>query len=314
LKRIFPSHLSIIYVLLYQIPYGCFWIKTGSYSTAFFVAASKTILSYSKERHFLPAIICVLHTFGRNLKFNPHIHLLSTTGGLYIKNNQVRKKWKYSPYLPFVMLHQRWRYLLIDELKKSIRNYLKKNPNCGELSVFSHPGVLDSFFNPLLKINWYVHDSEELDYKNFTVSYIGRYTKRPPLGESRILHVGKIVQAEGIWVTFSYQERNQYPVRWSVPMERFIELLIQHILPDNFRQIRYYGILANRVKTSLKEIFLKLLKRKRYFLEVLPWRERQKLYRGYDPLLCPKCGKQMKLVEIATFSQKAKSLTYFQPP
>ena len=155
---------------------------------------------------------------------------------------------------------------------------------------------------------------EELDYKNFTVSYIGRYTKRPPLGESRILHVGKIIQAEGIWVTFSYKERNQYPVRWSVPVERFIELLIQHILPDNFRQIRYYGILANRVKTSLKEIFLKLLKRKKYFLGILSWRERQKLYRGYDPLLCPKCGKQMKLVEIATFSQKANSLTYFQPP
>ena len=163
MKRIFHSHLSIIYVLLYQIPYGCFWIKTDSCSTAFFVAASKTILSYSKERHFLPAIICALDTFARNLKFNPHIHLLSTTGGLCIKNSRIRKKWKHSPYLPFVMLHKRWRYLLIDELKKSIRNYLKKNLNYGELSVFSHPGVLDSFFSPLLKINWYVHDSEELD-------------------------------------------------------------------------------------------------------------------------------------------------------
>jgi len=126
--------------------------------------------------------------------------------------------------------------------------------------------------------------------------------------------IGKIVQAEGIWVTFSYKERNQYPIRLSVPVERFIELLIQHILLNNFRQIRYYGILANRVKTSLKEIFLKLLKRKKYFLEALSWRERQKFYQGYDPLLCPKCGKQMKLVEIATFSQKVKSSTYFPPP
>lgn len=213
------------------------------------------------------------------------------------------------------MLHKRWRYLLIDELKKSIINYLKKNLNCGELSIFSYPGALDSFFNLLLEINWYIHDSKELDYKNFTISYIGRYTKRLLLGESRILHVVKIVQAEGIWVTFSYKERNQYPFRLSVPVERFIELLIQHILPNNFRQIRYYGILANRVKTSLKRIFLKLLKRKKCFLEILSWRERQKLYRGSDPLLCPKCGKQMKLIEIATFSQKTKSLTYFfQPP
>ncbi|MBI5572964.1 MAG: transposase [Elusimicrobia bacterium] len=282
--------------------------------TAFFVAASKTILSYSEQRHFRPAIICALHTFGRNLKFNPHIHLLSTCGGLLIKNNQVRKKWKHSPYLPFVMLRKRWQYLLINELKKSIRNYLKKNTNCGELSVFSHPGVLDSFFNPLLEIDWYVHDSEELDYENFTVSYIGRYTKRPPLGESRILHVGCITQAEGVWVTFSYKERNQYPVKLSVPVDRFIELLIQHILPDNFRQIRYYGILANRVKTPLKKIFLKLLKRKKYFLDVLPWRERQKLYRNFDPLLCSKCKKQMKLAEIAIFKPKENSLKVYHPP
>ena len=195
----------------------------------------------------------------------------------------------------------------MDKLKKSIRNYLKKNLI---LSVNSLSSLTREcwtvFLIHSLRLIGMSRTVEELDYQNFTVSYIGRYTKRPPLGESRILHVGKIVQAEGIWVTFSYQERNQYPVRLSVPVERFIELLIQHILPDNFRQIRYYGILANRVKTSLKEIFLQLLKRKKYFLEVLSWRERQKLYRGSDPLLCSKCGKQMKLVEIATFSLKSK--------
>jgi len=123
--------------------------------------------------------------------------------------------------------------------------------------------------------------------------------------------IGKIVQAEGIWVTFSYKERNRCPVRLSVPVERFIELLIQHILPNNFRQIRYYGILANRIKTSLKKIFLKLLKRKKHFLEVFPWRERQKLYRGYDPLLCPKCGKQMKLAEIFYLLSKSKLVNPF---
>lgn len=210
----------------------------------------------------------------------------------------------------FVMLRKKWRYLLLDELKRSIRNYLKKNFKLLVNSLSSLTRVCWTFvLTPSLRLIDISRTVEELDCKNFIVSYIGSYTKRPPLGESRILHVGKIVQAEGIWVTFSYKERNQYPVRLSVPLERFIELLIQHILPNNFLQIRNYGILANQVKTSLKRVFLKLLKRKKYFLEVLSWRERQKLYRGSDPLLCPKCGKQMKLIEIATFFQKAKSLT-----
>jgi len=49
------------------------------------------------------------------------------------------------------MLHKRYRFLLIQELKKAIRKHLKKEPNSGKLSVFSHSGILDSFFDPLLE-------------------------------------------------------------------------------------------------------------------------------------------------------------------
>ena len=81
------------------------------------------------------------------------------------------------------MLHKRYRFLLIQELKKAIKKYLEESSSPGKLSVFSHSGVLDSFFDPLLEINWYVHDSTELDHEDFTVSYIVRYAKRLPLAE-----------------------------------------------------------------------------------------------------------------------------------
>jgi len=51
------------------------------------------------------------------------------------------------------MLHKRYRFLLVQDLKKTIRKYLEENPNCGKLSAFSYPGIIDSFFDPLLKIN-----------------------------------------------------------------------------------------------------------------------------------------------------------------
>ena len=36
----------------------------------------------NKSQKFTPGFISVLHTFGRDLKWNPHIHCLISEGGL----------------------------------------------------------------------------------------------------------------------------------------------------------------------------------------------------------------------------------------
>lgn len=284
-----------------------------------FKAASQTLLTYCKERHFLPLIIAALHTFGRDLKFHPHIHLLITSGGLLLKNGNPINKWKDSPFFPFKMLHKRYRSLLIDIFKKTIKKHIQSNPCCGELSVFSHPGVLDSFFDPLLEINWYVHDSKALPPEDFTVAYIVRYTKRPPIAQSRILHYGPNPEIdpsnpEQIWVTFSFKLRNQPQAYRSVQPEEFIRLLIQHILPPNFRQVRYYGALANRVRTNLTKTVFKLCRRQKQLNQSLSWQQRVVALTGKDPLACPICQRPMRLVEIAYFSKKSDSLKYYYPP
>lgn len=294
----------------------CLLDKNRFLLNCLFNAASQTVLSWCKERHFLPLVIAALHTFGRDLKFHPHIHLLVTSGGLLLKNGFIIHKWKECPFFPFDMLHKRYRYLLIDIFKKTIKKHVKLHPDCGELFVFSHPGVLESFFDPLLDINWYVHDSEDLPPERFTISYIVRYTKRPPIAESRILQYGKLPQydPEQIWVTFSYKQRNQPEVIRSIWVEDFISRLIQHILPPNFRQVRYYGALSNRVRTKLLKVVFKLLKRQKETQKILSYRERFIKLFGKDPLSCPICQRPMKLVEFAVFSKKANSLRCYHPP
>lgn len=278
-----------------------------------FQSAAKTVISWAEEKHFLPAVLCVSHSFGRNLKWNPHIHMLVSSGGLSLKVKKLNK-WKHCGFFPFKMLHKRWRFFLIQNLKKTICKHLRKNPDCGKLSVFSHPGVLDKFFDPLLSINWYVRDSEELDHKDFTVSYIGRYAKRPPLSERKIIYYGPTPDGQGMHVTFSYKERQQPTVNWTIPVEKFIGLLIQHILPPNFRQIRYYGALANRVKTNYQKVMAKLLKKVENLFPFFTWRQRQTAFTGKDPLLCPICNKLMKLVEVVFFSKKQGCMASYQPP
>lgn len=279
-----------------------------------FTASKETVLSFCKERKFLPAIVSSLHSFGRDLKDNPHIHVLISSGGIDLKGKR-HNRWKTHSFFPFKMLHKRYRFLLIKHLEERITRYLKKHPEeKGELKVFRVKQVLDAFFDPFLKINWYVYDSTDLEPEKFTVGYILRYAKRPPLAECRLSQYGKIEGKEGSWVTFTYKEREASQVKYTIPVEKFITLLIQHILPPNFRVVRYYGLLSRRLKGRYKKIIHRLLRKEVEREKLKGWRERQILFTGKDPLLCPICGKEMKLVEVGFFSSKEEEIVVYKPP
>lgn len=289
--------------------------KYNFLADALFTASSQTVLSFAKENLYVPAIISCFHSFGRNLKIHPHIHMLVTAGGISLKKKTKNYRWHPSFFFPFKMLHKRFRFLFIKHIKKAIKKYLQKHPDCGELTVFKNPKVMDLFFDSLLEIDWYVYDSTPLPPENFTVSYITRYTKRPPLAECRILYYGKIPEDNYTdnWVCFSYKERNKPEAKWTLRVEEFITILIRHIPPKNFRQVRYSGILANRTKSRFKKELPRLFRRQESLIKATTWRERVIATTGKDPLRCPICQKEMELVEVVYFSKKSGELVSYSP-
>jgi len=127
------------------------------------------------------------------------------------------------------------------------------------------------------------------------------------LAEWRILDYGQKAKVNRHMVTFSYKEREYLEVKWTVPIEKFISLLIYHIPPKHFRVVRYYRALATRTKSLFKKILGKLFRRmiqiskkpahlKRTFISLT----------GKNPLRCPLCQREMKLVEVAYFSKQIK--------
>jgi len=132
--------------------------------------------------------------------------MLLSSGGIDLKSKRLNRG-RSSSFILFKMLHKKYCFLLIQELKKVIRKHLEESFNPGKLSVFSYPGILDSFLNPLPKINWYVHNFTELDHEDFTVSYIVRYAKKAPLAEWQILDYSKKSGSGEYIVTSSYKER-----------------------------------------------------------------------------------------------------------
>jgi hypothetical protein len=83
-----------------------------------FKSAKDTVLSICREKYgYIPGIVIVQHTFGSDLKFNPHIHMLITEGGLSVD----RKRWIHNAFIPWNQLKARWKYHVVSYLKPALK-------------------------------------------------------------------------------------------------------------------------------------------------------------------------------------------------
>lgn len=248
-----------------------------------FKAASIVLLDHFKrERKVTPGITMVLHTFGRDLKQHPHVHILITAGGLTAEG-----KWKKINSISYKMLAARWKVEFLNILKKTIREILKKNNHHKGLRNFWKPKRLKYFFLKFYGMNWYVYLVEELLKAEDSLGYIGRYTKRPVIAEASIVDYNK----EKGTVSFVYKDtRDQTETLMTCPVFVFIRKLIQHIPKKYFHQIRHYGLVANRVSKKFQPILRNLFGMVRKFMEKMNWRQRQTVYRKRDPLICTHCN------------------------
>jgi hypothetical protein len=247
-----------------------------------FKIASSIVLDWCRDRGWIPAITCVLHTFGRDLKFHPHIHMLISTGGL---DAETESKWIDCPFLPEGMLKKRWQTLLLYRL-------------CGDGLISVH------LKRNLYYTKWYLYIAKQLLIAIVTTNYVGRYTKRPPLAEARILDYNYHN------VTFYYEDwaNGKCPTRITYNADEFIARLIQHIPPKYFRLIKHYGLLNNRTRGRYLPLLKVMFGAVKQCLEKTTWNVRQKLFRGTDPTLCPKCRSRMIRTEIAFWSKRYNKL------
>jgi len=194
------------------------------------------------------------------------------------------------------MLRKRYQALLIHHLKEQIRKNINSDNPDEDLRILSEPIVSEAFFDDLKKEyenGFYVNISDERTDLKQTAAYIGRYARRPPMSEVRIKDY------TGDYISYEYKDYNNNgsKVLHTLETTRFIERLVRHIPPHYFNVIRHYGLLASRVKAIYKTIIDNLLGKIRGIIKPFKnWRERQKEFRGKDPLICRICHKTMSYV------------------
>lgn len=278
----FPDiqYRHIVFTLPEQLQVLCLLNRKLILNALFKLAALSIVSWTEQEKNCIPGIISVLHTFGKDLDFNSHIHIVVSCGGLSLDHS----KWVAIDYFPEKVLKARWKYNVISFIRASFKNNLLLLAEPVKL-LKSYP-AFNSFLNMLYqRYIWYVHIGKKLTSLFFTVQYVGRYTKRPVLAETRISDY------DGNSVSFWFDDRNLHKkVFVTLPTEEFIKRIIRHIPDLHFKQIRYFGIFANRVKSKLCNIVLSILNKK--FIpscDILSWRRRMMNQNDVDPLACPFC-------------------------
>ena len=139
---------------------------------------------------------------------------------------------------------------------------------------------------------FYVY-AEPKKFKDFKsgVEYVTRYCGRVPISENRI------VNYDGSNVTFSYIDHkdNKYH-EVTLSASKFIMILLRHLLPTQFKIIRYYGFY--RKKHSIHSKMIPLIKHhcRNFRKQLLKYQVSISMAFHRDPYNCPKCDTKMNFV------------------
>ena len=248
---------------------------------------AETLLELSAAKKWLgatPGIIQVLHTWNQELDYHVHMHCIVSGGGL-TKDGKIRKSSK-----SFFIRTE----VLRDKFKGKYMAHLSSLYESGSLAFSSSceklrdPCRWKEWKNSLYEMDWCPYIKETFNGFGNAIEYLGRYTHKIAISNSRILSVSDDT------VTFSARGKKPGEPRRQITLghTEFIRRYLMHVLPSGFQKIRYYGFLNNRYKTrNLKRIF-KLQGHQRFKAKYtnLSMAELLKAVWDLDINICPECG------------------------
>lgn len=234
----------------------------------------------AKTKGYEVGIITTIHTFGRDMGFNPHVHALVTEGAL-----DKNKNWKSVDYIPYNYLRKAWQKVFLDIIKKR----------------FGQEPIIKKLISQLYKryLNgFYVHARTRMKDAKGAAKYIGRYLARPAIAEYRIIsYDGKKVR---FWyIDHTSNERKEE----ELDALRFIGRLVMHIPKKHFKMVRRYGLYRRDMnKLAQKVVALYNYIKTRNKTKLKPTVTHKKTWKqllvesfGKNPLKCPGCHGEMEL-------------------
>ncbi len=238
----------------------------------FFKAASETLKLRLKNPKYvggdLSGFFGVLHTWGRQLQYHPHIHFVVPGGALC----QATGEWKRAQkgfLAPVHAFSKVFQAKFRDEMKRA------------DLYTTVAPEVWNR--------NWNVNAQYIPGGSQGAIKYLAPYVFRVGISNSRIVSV------KNRTVTFKYKKPKSD--RWrtmSLDVMEFIRRFLLHVLPTGFMKIRYYGFMGSGSKVTTEELTMKVAKAHDFEVAIPEYTAPPER----PPMKCDKCGGELVLISI----------------
>ena len=284
-RRILPSHhFHVVFTLPAELRRLALRNRKRVFDLLF-EAAAQTLLALGADPERLGATLgftAVLHTWTRDLRFHPHLHVIVTGGGLSLD----RRRWiavRGGRFLfPVKVLSRLFRGKFLAALSEAHTH--DELVLTGPAAALAAPGAFQKLKRLLYAKEWVVYAKRPFGGAQQVFAYLGRYTHRVGLSNQRLDEIGEA----GV----RFHTKDGKSVTLAPP--DFIGRFLLHVLPAGFVKIRHYGLLAaGNVGTKL-EVARSLLETpagESAALAALPcsWQEWLLMLTGQDASRCPLC-------------------------
>ena len=272
------------YHVVFTLPHELHPLILGNRKALFkllFDAASQTLLQLAKDPQWLGgrcSVTAVLHTWGQQLSFHPHVHCIVSGGGADANNRWIKAKRSNNKFLfPVAVLKDVFKGIFLKGLRQLVQQQTLQVQGIDIEKIIKHAGYK----------KWNVYAKSPFGTVANVVAYLGRYTHKIAITAHRIVAIS---QHSLLFKYRDYADGNQQK-EMTLSHAEFLRRFELHILPKRFVKIRHYGLLQNHGKTKRLNNIRQQLKLSPLPPKVqVPVAIRMLEKYGKDITLCPKCS------------------------
>ena len=293
------DYFHVVFTLPEEIAAVAYQNKAVLYEILFHATAEtlRTIAADPKHLGAEIGFIAILHTWGQNLLYHPHLHCVVPGGGLSADG----ERWiacRPGFFLPVRVLSRLFRRLFLTQLQGAFEAGRLRFFNA--LEPLQEPGAFARHLAPVRRAEWVVYAKPPFGGPQHVLEYLGRYTHRVAISNNRLIDFvdGKVSFR---WKDYRHDSRKKV---MCLDAQEFMRRFLLHVLPHGLQRIRHYGFLANRYRA------VKLARCRQLLGEPAPavklqdesvdYRDRYEQLTGKSLRACPKCG-HGRMVCIETF-------------
>ena len=268
------SYFHVVFTLPHEL-HGLLLLNQAALYRLFFECAASSLMEFARSRlGGTPGITAILHTWGQQLTYHPHLHCIITAGAL----SDDAQSWKAPKQRGYLFPEAAVAALFRGKFMAGLRAL-------DESLRLPEPAARPCF-DALSKKRWHVYLKRPFGGPQQALAYLANYTHRVAISNSRI----QSVDANGVRFTYRDYAAARALKTCELSGSAFLERFCLHILPPRFTKIRHFGILANNRRSAAIPQVRRLLHSKKTVELLLRLRAQQQLADAPKPSRpCPRC-------------------------